>query len=355
MDYFDDGGERVRSPLGHTDHDRAKAQADDLAAQFRRQAARPAKLTLAKLFDIYDREVTCQKGESKRKHDRRTAEMMLRYFGPDCEPRTLSRREWDRFIDARRRGEVRPKKAPKRTVGDRMVEYDLKFLLAVLNWATVASDGRAGVLLERNPLKGLPLPSERNPKRPALTPEQYKRMLLAADAVHALLRALLVIAHETGHRIGSIRHLRRNDIDTEQRIVTWRPEHDKTGVAHQTPLTEGAIAVLSAQRRAEARIGDGWLFPDPRHPEKPVTRHTLNSWWRRCAKSAQLPTGQRVGWHSLRRTWASEMRDASPRDLCDLGGWSTYDVPLKCYIKPSIEAQRAALAQRREIVTASGA
>jgi hypothetical protein len=48
------------------------------------------------------------------------------------------------------------------------------------------------------------------------------------------------------------------------------------------------------------------------------------------------------------------MRDASPRDLCDLGGWSLYDVPLKCYIKPSIEAQRAALAQRRELVTAGG-
>jgi hypothetical protein len=32
------------------------------------------------------------------------------------------------------------------------------------------------------------------------------------------------------------------------------------------------------------------------------------------------------------------MRDASPRDLCDLGGWSSYDVPMKCYIKPSIEA-----------------
>jgi hypothetical protein len=48
------------------------------------------------------------------------------------------------------------------------------------------------------------------------------------------------------------------------------------------------------------------------------------------------------------------MRDASPRDLCDLGGWSSYDVPMTCYIKPSIEAQRAALAQRREMVTVTG-
>jgi integrase len=185
--------------------------------------------------------------------------------------------------------------------------------------------------------------------------EQYKQMLSAADAIHPLMRVLLVIAHETGHRIGSIRHLRWTDVDTTERIVRWRSEHDKTGVAHRTPLTDAANEVLAALRRAEARMGDGWLFPDPRHSEKPIPRHMLKSWWRRCAAVAQLPTGQRLGWHSLRRTWASEMRDASPRDLCDLGGWKSYEVPLKCYIKPSIEAQRAALAQRRELVTASGA
>ena len=39
---------------------------------------------------------------------------------------------------------------------DCVTAYDLKFLLAVLNWATVAGDGEGGVLLERNPLKGLP-------------------------------------------------------------------------------------------------------------------------------------------------------------------------------------------------------
>jgi hypothetical protein len=45
------------------------------------------------------------------------------------------------------------------------------------------------------------------------------------------------------------------------------------------------------------------------------------------------------------------MRDVNPRDLCDLGGWATYDVPMKCYFKPNMEAQRAAVAKRRELVT----
>ena len=48
----------------------------------------------------------------------------------------------------------------------------------------------------------------------------------------------------------------------------------------------------------------------------------------------------------------------NPRDLCDLGGWASYDVPMKCYIRPSLEAQRQAFAKRRELhepSTATGA
>ena len=43
------------------------------------------------------------------------------------------------------------------------------------------------------------------------------------------------------------------------------------------------------------------------------------------------------------------MRDVSPRDLMDLGGWRSYDTPLKRYIRPDLEAQRGAFAQRREL------
>jgi hypothetical protein len=44
-------------------------------------------------------------------------------------------------------------------------------------------------------------------------------------------------------------------------------------------------------------------------------------------------------------------RDAhvNPKDLCDLGGWASYHVPFKHYIRPDIEAQRGAFAKRREL------
>ena len=62
---------------------------------------------------------------------------MLRQ-GPE-DPATLSQRDWDRFIRERRAGRVGASGSP---VSDRTIEYDLKFLIAVLNWAGEV-EGRA--------------------------------------------------------------------------------------------------------------------------------------------------------------------------------------------------------------------
>ena len=351
LDYDDETGTRVRSHLGHSDRDRAKQQVDELALRFRQLGARPARMTLATLFETYEREVSCHKPSmSKRKHDARCMEMMLRFFGEDVDPKELSRREWDRFVLARRSGTVRPATVKKpRVVGNRIIEYDLKHLLAVFNWATVAGDGRGMPLLERNPLKGLPLPSEKNPKRAVLSDDQYDMMLSVVGGVHSLVRPMLILAHETGHRIGSIRQLRWSDVDLRQASVVWRAAHDKEGKSHTTPLTVAAVAALASLRRGGGTIGDGYIFPSPDNPEQACSRNLARDWWERSAALANLPTGQRYGWHSLRRGWATAMRDVSPRDLIDLGGWSSYDTPLKCYIRPDLEAQRDAFSKRREL------
>src|SRR5262245_54018174 len=92
-----------------------------------------------------------------------------------------------------------------RTVGNRTIEYDLQFLLAVLNWAVVAgNDTGSGTILERNPLRGLPLPKEKNRKRPALARDLYEPALAVSASVHPFSTTLLIAAHETGHRIGGL-------------------------------------------------------------------------------------------------------------------------------------------------------
>jgi hypothetical protein len=70
----------VRASLGHADRQRAKLEADEIAARFSRAARPPAAVTLRTLFDIYKKEVTLQKAPTTQAHDRRTLPLCIRAF-----------------------------------------------------------------------------------------------------------------------------------------------------------------------------------------------------------------------------------------------------------------------------------
>jgi hypothetical protein len=46
---------------------------------------------------------------------------------------------------------------------------------------------------------------------------------------------------------------------------------------------------------------DSGAIPSPTVPEAPCSRHLVRDWWERTATLAKLPTGQRLGWRSLRQ------------------------------------------------------
>jgi integrase len=162
---------------------------------------------------------------------------------------------------------------------------------------------------------------------------------------------MLVIVHETGHRIGSVRRLRWSDIDLDRRMIRWRAENDKIGFAHETPLSDEAVELLSHAQRAQAAIGDTWVFASPSDESKPCSRHLARDLFERLRDRAQLPKGQRYGWHSLRRKFASELKAIPLKDLAHLGGWKDPATILKCYQKPDEATQRAALEQRQTLRT----
>ena len=103
-----ENGRRLSQSLKHRDWPLAKRQADEFAAGFigpelhGKAEAEPEPLTLETLFDIYGDEVTPAKSERSRRYDRVAMKMFLRFFGPNRKPATLSQRDWDRFIRARR-------------------------------------------------------------------------------------------------------------------------------------------------------------------------------------------------------------------------------------------------------------
>src|SRR2546426_10345850 len=74
-------------------------------------------------------------------------------------------------------------------------------MLTALNWATRerTKDGRR--LLKENPLHGVRLPREKNPKRPVMLHDVYLRLLAVAAQGHALRELAVVVAEGTGRRI----------------------------------------------------------------------------------------------------------------------------------------------------------
>ena len=345
-----ENGRRLTRSLKHRDWRRAKRQADEFAAGFvgpeigGGAEAKPEPLTLEKLFDIYGEEVTPTKGWHSRGHDRAAMRMFLRFFRRNRDPATLSQRDWDRFIRERRAGRIGPSGKP---VSDRTVEYDLKFLIAVLNWAAKSRDEQGRLLLDRNPLRGLRTPTEKNPNRVVLAEEEYRALLEVSRKVDWRFHIAFVLAHETGHRIGAIRQLLWADIDFEGGTIVWRAEHDKSGYEHITPVTDQALVALRETRSPFPLAGEAPVLPAPRNPRAGVGAARLHVWWQKAQILAELEPKPGRGWHSLRRKFASDLMDQPLKVLCQLGGWKTAKTVLRCYQRADEGQLRKALEDRR--------
>ena len=328
-----ENGRRLTRSLGHREWTRAKRQADEFAAGFAgpelngAKNAEPEPLTLGTLFDIYGEEVTPTKGERTQWRDRVSTAMFRRFFGRDRDPATLSQRDWDRFIRARRAGRVGPSGQP---VLNRTIEWDLTFLMAVLNWAARSRDDQGRLLLDRNPLKGFRKPTAKNPTRVLLTEEEYRAMLRVSRQVNWRFHVALALAHETGHRIGAIRQLRWSDIDFEGRTIRWRAKHEKTGYEHRTPVTAEAIAALEEAQRMSTGTGDAPVLPAGTDPSRCMGRGWAYRLWCRAQTRAGLEPKRGRGWHSLRRKFASDLMDLPLKVLCQLGGWKNAHTVLRC-------------------------
>ena len=345
-----ENGRRLTRSLKHRDWVRAKRQADEAAAGLAvhepngKAEAEPEPLTLGSLFDIYGEEVTPAKRRKSWQRDRATMATFLKFFGSDRRPETLSQRDWDRFIRERRAGRIGPSGKP---VADRTIEHDLTFLMAVLNWAARSRDEHGCLLLDRNPLKGLRKPVEKNPVRVVVTNEEYRALLGVSRQVGWRFHVALVLAHETGHRIGAIRNLRWSDVDIDGQAIRWRSEHEKTGYEHRTPLSAKALAVLKQAWRRSPGSEDAPVLPSGNHPMKCVSPSQPRVWWCRAERLAGMERKHRRGWHSLRRKFASDLIDQPLKVLCELGGWRNAKTVLACYQQPDEGQLRKALEARR--------
>lgn len=372
--YEADGGgaasKRKRASLRHRDRGKAKDAADELAAAFIKGESSyalaqldPGGTTIHHVIDRYLENETPFKRLGKQGHDRRTGQMFKKFFPRNRKAETLNLGDWNGFIRARREYLIGPAATLKRAnsaredgeplpnVGDRQIEYDLRFLWAVLNWATKNGDNQGNPLLNRKSLsqfvQARHWPREKNPERPSLSEEQYKKLIEVAPEVDWRFHAALVLVHETGHRIGSVQQLRWSDLEVRETWIRWREETDKVAWEHQTPLTNEAAAALPIAERNRLDRVDGWVFPSPTDPDRPCSRNIMRDWWNSAQDAAGLSHIQRLGWHSLRRKFANDLRQVPLKDLASLGGWKDTQTLLKCYLKEDEQAMVEALQSRR--------
>ena len=331
-------GKENRKSLGHRDKERAIRQGYELltALLANERALEEQTLTLGMLAAQYlQSPAHSSKKELTQKADARALARVVAFVGPTRNVASLSMSDVTRFTMARRQGDDSlPTVTPGRRVRDRTIEADLVILMTALNWATRerTSDGRR--LLKENPLFGVRLPREKNPKRPVMQHDVYLRLLAVAEQVHPLLKLALIVAEGTGRRISAWRNLQWDDVDFEVGSIRWRAETDKQGYEQVVPMSDAVKEALAATQRAQGTIGNTPVFPAQQDPSQPCSRHLFDSWLRKAHALAKITPEPGAMWHSIRRKWATERKGYPVRDVALAGGWRDEETFLTSYQQP---------------------
>ena len=332
------GGKRVtKLSLGHRDRERAEADGYRLLAKLkaREEALTEGKLRLSALFDMY---VGSPAHEAKKPRTQREDEVRLRtaleFLGLDREIRSLCESDVQRFAQARVKGECGP---AGKQVGSRTVQANLVALNTMLNWATRQRGAKGNPLLRFNPLRGVRLPAEKNPRRPVETYDRYLRLMEIASEVDWRLPCALSLAEATAQRIGSILSLRRGDVDLDRLPHGWirfKAEHQKTGHEHWAALSRELRDILVEQLCRVSEDPKAWLFPVNGKLNRPVTVSVMSKLLREAYSRAKLPLLEGGLWHPWRRKWATERKGMPITDVAAAGGWKDVSTLVECYQQP---------------------
>jgi integrase len=357
-------GGYLRVSLGHRDRDRAIAYAHEQTAKLKQGTddLRAGRITVSHLFAAYLAHRTPRKALSEQLEDKRRSDLWGRFLGASKEARSITRGEWERFEDLRATGAIAPdgsavtpdKRRPVRT---RTVQSDLQWLRWVLGWATTWQDVEGKYLLAQNPVRGFPMPSEKNPRRPLATTDRLEKVLEAAEQLvmelrwggkarrqRAYLADILTIAAGTGRRVSAILALRFEDVLWEAKphgALRWRAENDKMGRESTAPVTPAVRAALERIKTERPGLGGALLFPSPTNPAQPVSYERVRHWLIKAEQAAKVPKQAGGLFHPYRRAWATARKGMSIKDVAAAGGWKSEAVLLRHYQQPDDETMLA--------------
>jgi hypothetical protein len=162
--------------------------------------------------------------------------------------------------------------APRRTCSDTTAWNDVRFLKAVLTWATTYVDEDGVRLLETNPIAGVKTRKNRNPVREKLTAtyDRYQRLREHCDQLgDGYFGYFMDFVEATGHRVSQICALRvsdrrrQPDADAPFGRVRTRPDASKARWDTWDPVSEEAARAIDAAIARRGAIGDVYIFQAP--------------------------------------------------------------------------------------------
>jgi site-specific recombinase XerD len=355
-------GFRVRDPYEKRIKERVK-RAEQAGLEFSAQLVRGEtadNVTLRCLVDLYRREAIPEQGRRRREDSEREIECWLNWLGATFVMDDLGPAEWNRFRRERETGRIdaRGKRVARnhRPVGARAVAKSLKTLRHMCRVAVQHG------LLRADPTAGLECPTNKSPKRPICDDDRYEALLSIADQVtmygpwrkkvKSYLPALLVLAHDTGHRITAILNLRWSDWLPDFRThggLHWRAETDKIGLDDVVPVTPEVRAAVECHRSEYPGVGEALMFPKPKDPSQPVDHRTATRWLVEAEKKAELPKLEGGAWHPFRRGWATARKGQELKDVARAGGWKDVTTLLKLYQQADLETTEKVVLHARRL------
>ena len=342
-----------KASLGHRDRKEAEGYAILQAAKLRegKRELTTGKLTLARLFALYEQYRTPRKTEHEQRADKRRAQLWAQFLGGKKDPHTVSLRDWEAFTDARLSGAIDARgcvpEGKPRPVRKRAVEADLLWLRWVFNWAVKWRTPDGAFLMRENPVRGYERPTEKNVRRPVATQDRYEKVRAHTDQIsmeirwngkreerRSYLSEILDIVNGTGRRITAVCELRYDDLRLDLKphgAIRWPAETDKEQVEWLVPISPQVRRALDRTLGERAVIGGGLLFPKPDNPNRPVSRHLVRDWLLKAERLAKVPKQQGTLWQAYRRKWATERKHLPVVDVAAAGGWSETSSLTLCY------------------------
>ena len=240
--------------------------------------------TVAELWKLYA--PVSERDNDSWKTERSRAAHLLRHLGAR-DAGSLSLADVEGYRTARRRERTIRRDLPSWGTLDREVEL----LKRMLRYAVRCR------MLPANPLADIQLLNKPNTRRVVVTPEEFAALLDAADES---IRPLLVMAFDTGCRIGELLSLRWDAVDLADESFSLMDT--KTDEPRKVYLTDRAVAHLKAL--ASSPSATGYVFANHRTGER---LRDVRKAFRRAAKAVGRPE---LWFHDLRRSFVTRARRA---------------------------------------------